>query len=312
MKHSDFSLIPIFVAIIEERSFSGAAIRLGLSQSAISQSASRLKKLFNDPLFIRESHGITPSKLAIGIYPTLAAAVENIKLTTPNYHTFDPMTCERQFSISAPSAFGLIYLPIVSRLIAESAPLVSVKGEAHVNEEETAHLLRNHYDLTLDIDYGQYPQLNSESIVQSGLCVLASKNHPRIRGTRISSTEYLREKHVAHTVPSKNKAYLLHKGLSADHVLIQRKIAWYANNIAEMLPIIEQTDYLGLFPKILIEKYFPDANLKTITCDFLSEHLSISMFWHPSRSNDPAHQWLREIFLEAAKQFVPHTENEVD
>lgn len=302
MKPSDFSLIPTFVAIMEERSFSGAAKRLGVTQSAISQNAARLKILFDDPLFLRESHGISPSQLAHSLYPTLSTAVENIKLTTAEYRSFDPKSCDRQFRISALSVFGLSILPIISKLIREEAPLVSIKGEAHVAEEDTMNLLRNEYDLTLDVDYGQYHQLCSESVLQSELCVIARKDHPRIKNTHISSEDFLNERHVVHAIPNKKHAYLLYKGLSFDSILRQRNIAWYSNNIAEMLPIIEQNDYIGIFPKILINNHIAHSNLKTINCDFLPDTLHVSMFWHASRSSDPTHQWLRSMFSKAAKQ----------
>lgn len=302
MKYSDFSLIPTFVAIMEEHSFSRAAKRLGVSQSAISQSAIRLKALFDDPLFIRESHGITPTQLAISIYPTLASAVEDIKLTTPYYRTFEPKHCEREFVVSALSVFGLSILPVASKLIGQAAPLASIKAEAHVSQSETISMLRKRFDITLDVDYGQYPQLCSEVIVKNQLNVICRKEHPRLTGSSITATEFLNERHVTHTVPGQVQSYLLNKGLTAERLLRKRDIAWHSNSITEMLPIIEQNDYIGIFPSTLLDQYFRHFNLKTLQCDFLPDWLSISMFWHASRNNDPSHQWLRSIFSETSKQ----------
>ncbi|MEL0607211.1 LysR family transcriptional regulator [Vibrio echinoideorum] len=302
MKYSDFNLIPTFVAIMEERSFSGAAKRLGVSQSAISQSATRLKTLFDDPLFLRESHGITPTKLALSIYPTLATAIEEIKLTTPYYRAFDPESCDREFVVSALSVFGLSILPVASKIIGQVAPLASVKAEAHVHQSDTTNMLRHKFDITLDVNYGQYPQLCSEVIMKNQLNVICREDHPRLTGPSISATEFLNERHVTHTVPGQQKSYLLDKGLKAEELLRQRDIAWHSNSITEMLPIIEQNDYIGIFPSILLEKHFSHFNLKTLKCDFLPDWLSISMFWHASRNNDPSHQWLRSVFSETSKQ----------
>ena len=85
MKHSDYSLMPTFVAIYEEKNFTKAAKRLGISQSAVSQSVTRLREVFKDMLFIRGSHGITPTPLATDIYPTLASYVENIAHMLPEH-----------------------------------------------------------------------------------------------------------------------------------------------------------------------------------------------------------------------------------
>ncbi|MGR5325254.1 LysR family transcriptional regulator [Vibrio alfacsensis] len=51
MKHSDYSLIPTFVAIMEERNCTKAALRLVVSQSAVSQAVVRLREVFSDALF---------------------------------------------------------------------------------------------------------------------------------------------------------------------------------------------------------------------------------------------------------------------
>lgn len=287
---------------MEERSFSGAAKKLGVSQSAISQSAIRLKTLFDDPLFLRESHGITPTQLAISIYPTLASAVEDIKLTTPYYRTFDPKHCEREFVVSALSVFGLSILPVASKLISQAAPLARIKAEAHVNQSDTVSMLRHKFDITLDVDYGQYPQLCSEVIMNNQLNVICRKDHPRLTRSSITATEFLNERHVTHSVPGQMQSYLLNKGLTAERLLRKRDIAWHSNSITEMLPIIEQNDYIGIFPSVLLERYFRHFNLKAVQCDFLPDLLSISMFWHASRNNDPSHQWLRSVFSETSKQ----------
>lgn len=57
MMHSDYSLIPTFVAVVEEKNDTKAAKCLGISQSAVSQGVTRLKEVFKDALFIRGSHG---------------------------------------------------------------------------------------------------------------------------------------------------------------------------------------------------------------------------------------------------------------
>ena len=60
----DLNLLPVFVALMEERSVTRAAIRLGITQPALSNALNRLRDMLRDPLFIRERYGIKPTQLA--------------------------------------------------------------------------------------------------------------------------------------------------------------------------------------------------------------------------------------------------------
>ena len=54
----DLNLLPVFLALMEERSVTRAASRLGITQPALSNSLNRLRDMLKDPLFIRERYGI--------------------------------------------------------------------------------------------------------------------------------------------------------------------------------------------------------------------------------------------------------------
>lgn len=300
MKHSDFNLIPIFVAVMEEQSLSKAAHRLNMSQPAVSQSLHKLKVLFDDPLFFRESHGVSPSKLAKSIYPQLSAAVHQIKLTAPPLSNFNAETSSRKFMISTVSVLGLSILPAVSNRIFAHAPNIKVKADSNLPNKDMSSLLRNHYDLSIDIEHGQYPELKSQEILREEICVLCHANHPRLTNPTVSLEQFLSEKHVVHTTSNQKQAYLHDKGLDYENILKQRDIAWSANSIVEMMSIIENSHHVGLFPKRLLNKYLQCSDLKLLPCDFISESVKVAMFWHPAQHDDIGHRWLRDLISEAS------------
>ena len=49
----DLNLIRLFVAVYEEKSATRAGLRLDQTQSAVSFSLTKLRHLYNDPLFVR-------------------------------------------------------------------------------------------------------------------------------------------------------------------------------------------------------------------------------------------------------------------
>src|SRR5205823_2263875 len=75
-KRLDLNLLPIAIAIFEERGVSKAAARLGMSQPAVSLALAKLRAAFDDPLFVRTGQGMESGEidLAVGYFPDLEKA----------------------------------------------------------------------------------------------------------------------------------------------------------------------------------------------------------------------------------------------
>lgn len=58
----DLNLLLVFEALMEERGVTRAAKRVGLSQPAMSNALARLRRTFDDPLFVRTSEGMSPTR----------------------------------------------------------------------------------------------------------------------------------------------------------------------------------------------------------------------------------------------------------
>src|SRR5258708_36039841 len=60
----NLNLLPVLDALLTERSVSRAGTRLGLSQPAVSNALAQLRELLHDPLFMRKSGGMAPTRRA--------------------------------------------------------------------------------------------------------------------------------------------------------------------------------------------------------------------------------------------------------
>ncbi|MGG4606855.1 LysR family transcriptional regulator [Providencia sp. Me31A] len=76
----DLNLMKVFEALFEEGSATRAAIRLGLTQSAVSASLSKLRVIFLDPLFERTGRGLKPSARANELAPIIENALSQCRL----------------------------------------------------------------------------------------------------------------------------------------------------------------------------------------------------------------------------------------
>jgi DNA-binding transcriptional LysR family regulator len=64
MRGIDLNLLIVLDALLDERSVTRAAARLGYTQPTISGMLVRLRDLFGDPLFVRTQRGVLPTPRA--------------------------------------------------------------------------------------------------------------------------------------------------------------------------------------------------------------------------------------------------------
>jgi DNA-binding transcriptional LysR family regulator len=106
------TLVPVFEAVLSERSLSRAAARLGVTQSAVSQALGRLRKLTGDELFERTGRGVRPTPRALEMANHIHAALNHVSTAfTPK--TLDIGTLERTFVLDIGAGFDALILPLL-------------------------------------------------------------------------------------------------------------------------------------------------------------------------------------------------------
>src|SRR3954470_7047328 len=95
----DLNLLAAFDALMEERNVTRAAVRVGVSQPAMSAALSRLRSLFDDPLFLRSAEGLLPTPRARDLAGPVSAALRQLELVLVKKPAFDPAHVELDFTV---------------------------------------------------------------------------------------------------------------------------------------------------------------------------------------------------------------------
>jgi len=93
----DFLLV--FEAILAHHTITRAAEALGTSQSALSHALIRLRKKFNDPLFVRVGAAMRPTPLVVGLSEPLRRTMSIVRNEILGAARFDPSATSRQFKL---------------------------------------------------------------------------------------------------------------------------------------------------------------------------------------------------------------------
>jgi DNA-binding transcriptional LysR family regulator len=297
MKSTELNLIPIFVAIYEEQNLSRAASRMNISQPAVSKALARLRDVYNEPLFHRTTSGVEPTTFASDIYPAMAAALKNFTSTLSASRDFDPKISSRVFSIACVSTASYELMPRAMKLISKSAPGIGLEVPPLFTEDYESDLRLQRHDVIIDMTPRGRTMLKHEVISSEELVVVCRADHPTIHDS-IDMTQFLGQEHVVVSRWHARKSLL-----SSEHFsdLEKRRIVYRAAGVVEMLPVIEGSDYIGVLPISSVRCFSSKYNVKTLPLPFQLDNLDLCMIWHPSRTNEPSHKWLRSKIKAAAK-----------
>jgi DNA-binding transcriptional LysR family regulator len=126
-KTFDYNLLRIFDALAREKSVSGAAESLGLSQPAVSNALQRLRIQLDDPLFVRTRHGMEPTAFALALQNSVLAGLAEIRAALSQTNVFDPMRSERTFTLLMNDVGAATVLPAVFEKLMIQAPKINIR-----------------------------------------------------------------------------------------------------------------------------------------------------------------------------------------
>lgn len=299
MKNTELNLIPIFVAIYEEKNLSKAAARMNISQPAVSKALKRLREVYNDLLFHRNTSGVEPTVFASDIYPAMSAAYKNFTSTLSASREFDPKTSNRIFSIAVVSTVSYSLIPKLVKQMRLAAPNISLEVHPQFTEDLESDLRLQRYDLVIDMAIRDRTILKSEVISTEKLQVVCSKTHPRI-GDSITLEEFLNEEHVAASRWHSRSSLLNAEDIGE---LGARNIVIRAAGAFEMMPIISTTEMIGMLPQSAVDDLGDNYHLKSMDLPMpvLNQQHDLCTIWHPSRTAESGHRWLRQQIKKAAR-----------
>ncbi len=294
----DLNLLLVLEALMNERNVTRAGRAVGLSQPAMSNALARLRRLFNDQLFIRTSSGMLPTAGALSLFTAVRPALREIRAALETQQTFDPATSSHTFHILANDyAEALLITPLVSRL-SQHVGNVSLRlyRPQSLFQPPAASALSETYDMAL----GFYPEpialessLRSEQLWEDRNIVLVSAAHPDIK-SRLSIRKYAEARHVA--VFYKTEGPGLIDTLLAQQGLVRHQ-AVLVPHFSSVPYLVAKSDMIATFPE-RFSRLFRHLKLRHLPVPIAIPPFRLTMVWHERRENDSAHHWLREKIME--------------
>jgi DNA-binding transcriptional LysR family regulator len=126
LSRADLNLLVLFEVVLRERHVGRAADLLNLTPSAVSHGLGRLRRLLNDPLFLKTPKGVMPTARAMEMAAPIADVLARARSVISSAEPFDPKTSTRRFTIGAPDGVSAVFLlPLLAEL-RERAPGIDI------------------------------------------------------------------------------------------------------------------------------------------------------------------------------------------
>lgn len=288
----DLNLLPVVLAIAEERSVSRAANRLGWSQPKVSIALNKLRAALGDPLFVRGSHGMAPTPRAEALIAPTKDILLRVKTDVLSGAAFDPATTTRRFTFALSDIGEMTFLPKLLAYLQAHAPNARVRSVT-VSPEEVAEGLEAG---EIDLAVGYFPDLKARNFFQQRLFThsfisLLNARH-RIKGSRISMEDFLRIGHAV--ISAEGRSQEIFEQLLKRH-RIERRIVLETPHFMSIPFIIASTDLLVTVPYAVGESFAKIASIRLIEPPLEIPNFDLKQHWHRKYHKDAANMWIRGV-----------------
>ena len=122
LRRIDLNLLPVFAALMRERSVTRAGQALFLSQPATSAALARLREALGDELLVRNGRALEPTARAAALMAELGPCLGTLARTLGEATPFDPAADRRTFRVGCTGDVAVALLPAFTARLRELAP----------------------------------------------------------------------------------------------------------------------------------------------------------------------------------------------
>lgn len=289
LRSVDLNLLVVFEALVEERSVTRAAARLGITQSAVSHALRRLRAAFSDELLVRTAKGMEPTPQAVKLATTFHSALEQIENVLDVQRGFNPTTARRTFHLAISDYIGEFLIPRLCIQLRNVAPDVSLSVQYLDEHRQSVDATYGGLGVHFSLKVKPTNPVRVERLLEDRLLVMMRRDHPAAQKPLTLET-YLALVHIKVTGFGTS---LIDETLASQGLM--RRVMFKVPTWQGMLDVIENTDLVAAIPAhwMEISRFAERYVAAPLPVEGVS--LAIDASWHARNDDDEGHKWFREL-----------------
>jgi DNA-binding transcriptional LysR family regulator len=300
MADIDLNLLPVFQALFEERRVGRAALRLNLSQSAVSHALGRLRHATGDDLFVRSPGGLEPTARALALAPVVSEALSRVRGAL-SVEAFDPAASDRCFRLAIGGYIAeLIAPPLVTTAVARGA---RCRFDIWNKGADVLQLLDSR---VLDAAIGSFGELPARycslSVLHEYAVWVARKDHPQaFAATTIDQLLHLRRVRLTAGTAELDRTQVWSgaSGRLAINTDAPPPVAEVFQTRAAM-EIVARSDMVALVPSRIAREMGEALGVSVLPAITPPPFADVRLVWARINDHEPGLSWLRDLVIEVA------------
>ena len=311
----DLNLLRVLDAVLAEGSLTRAARQLAMTQPAVSNAMKRLRDTLGDDLVQRSGFGIAPTARALALWPAVRAALSTLEQTlSPG--EFEAVSSNTAFNLAMADATAAELMPSLIEQMERLAPSVSMRVQPLTTRDPRRLLSEGQLDLAV----GHFPAVLADLTLQAQSAQEASGHSATFAHDRLYDGKYVCVMRQGHPLAKKAKLSL-DQYCAAHHLLVsfsgrpfgfvdealaglsrQRRIVLTVNQFFTAGRVVARSDLLTVLPRHFVRVADTAGELIIRELPFSMPLVHVDSLWHRRSTEQPAHRWLRQQVLHAARQ----------
>ena len=303
----DLNLLVYLDVLLRECNVTQAANQLGLSQPAMSNGLRRLRDLFNDPLLVRTSDGMTPTARALELEPLVRDILSGVERAIQPTAEFDPTDAKQVIRVMASDYAESTLFPAVMQTLREQAPGLTLDVMTP-SDVSFLDVERGKIDLVIN-RFDQMPQsFHQITLWTDTFTCLMNKDNPILEHFDLDS--YLAASHiwvsktgmgVGVGVDPDDVQRLGWVDHALDAMGKKRNIRVFTRHYQAAMTLAEQNDLIVTLPTRATWLKKDNPRVVVRDCPFDVPPLELKMAWSPLLQHNPAHRWIRQLITQIAR-----------
>ena len=284
----DLNLLKSLWALLQERHVGRAALRMHVSQSAMSHTLARLRTTFDDPLFIRTAGGLEPTAHAQALAAPLEAVLHGIGgLLQPA--RFEPAGIKLRLRVRTHEFVAAAYLAPLLALLRQQAPMLTL-DVGPIGPDAYDQLARGEIDLLIGAGLRAPDTLRQLRLTDEPLVCLLDPGHPALADW---------QPRTLFNYPHVKLGALTEKEDPVSRYAVQqqlpaRQIGLYTQTLEFQPALLAGSELIAFVPLSVARQGQAWHGLHYRQCPFELPPLTLRAIWHQRHQQDPRYQWLRQ------------------
>lgn len=289
LERIDLNLFVVFEAIYRERSVTRVAQLLHLTQPAVSNALGRLRRDFDDQLFVRTPQGMQPTPVAENVIGDVRRALGLLQKSMGAAARFDPRSSEKHFRLGLNDLGQTLWLPRLYQSVQQQAPRVSVSTFYASRERAVEALKAGDLDLLVDSPNVNARELEQQRVASLRYVVTMRPGHP-LAGDALSLEAYLAAEHVHVSGRPRGRG---HVDIALHASGLRRRSPVRVQYYSAARALVACSDLLWTVPEVVIT----DTGWPMLEVPLAIDPLVLNLYWTRGAQDDPANRWMRQLLL---------------